>query len=126
MLISELKERARQGLLEFAWRQWAQVGVSANVVNFDRWAIDPEALILSTIQVAQDDPRLFDETLDWLASNRRLVTMQRLGNLAARFPVDPLLVDAVVAWAGESRPSQRTKDRRRQGGLFTVQENWLN
>jgi hypothetical protein len=77
MLLLELREKARQGFLEFAWRQWAQVGVSANVAGFDRWVIDPEALILFTVAVAWRDPRLFDEMLDWLAENRRLLTMQR-------------------------------------------------
>lgn len=105
MLISDLRERARHELLEFTWRQWAQVGLSANVTGYDRWAIDPEALILFTIEIARRDPRLFDEVLDWLAANRRLLTMQRLRNLAARFPVDPGLVGAVLAWAGEPVPS---------------------
>jgi len=103
MLLSELRERVRQGFLEFAWRQWAQIGVSANIAGFDRWAIDPEALILFTIGVARRDPRLFDEMLDWLAENRRLLTMQRLRNLSARLPVDTHLVGAVIAWAGEPR-----------------------
>jgi hypothetical protein len=31
-----------------------------------RWAQDPEALLISTLEVARDDPRLFDEVLDWL------------------------------------------------------------
>ncbi|MGH3223843.1 MAG: hypothetical protein ACRDPY_35070 [Streptosporangiaceae bacterium] len=106
MPISELKERTRQGFLEFAWRQWAQMGVSANVVGFDRWAIDPEAMILFTIVVARSDPRLFDETLDWIAHNRQLLTMQRLRNLTSRFPVDARLIGAVMAWAGEPAPSQ--------------------
>ena len=57
MLLSELRERVRQGFLEFAWRQWAQMGVSANIAGFDRWAIDPEALILFTIGVARRDPQ---------------------------------------------------------------------
>ena len=104
MLISELRDKVRREFLEFAWRQWAQVGLSANVTGFDRWAIDPEALILFTIEVARRDPRLFDEMLDWLVSNRRLLSMQRLRNLAGRFPVDPDLVRAVLAWAGESMP----------------------
>jgi hypothetical protein len=39
--------------------------------------------------------------LDWLAGNRRLLTMQRLRNLSARLPVDTRLVGAVIAWAGE-------------------------
>lgn len=116
MPISELRERIRQGLLEFAWRQWAQAGLSANIAGLDRWAIDPEALILFTIEVARRDPRLFDEMLDWLVSNRRLLTMQRLRNLAVRFPVDPDLVRAVFAWAGESMPSlQGGRSERRQG-----------
>ena len=106
MLLSELRERVRQGFLEFAWRQWAQMGASANIAGFDRWAIDPEAIILFTIGVARRDPRLFDEMLDWLAENRRLLTMQRLRNLTARLPVDTQLVGAVIAWAGESRPLQ--------------------
>jgi hypothetical protein len=117
MLISELRERIREGLLEFAWRQWAQIGLSANVAGFDRWAIDPEALILFTIEVSRRDPRLFDEMLDWLVSNRRLLTMQRLRNLAVRFPVDPDLVRAVLAWAGESMSSlPNAKSERRQVG----------
>jgi hypothetical protein len=107
MLLSELRERARQGFLDFAWRQWTQVGVSANITGFDRWAIDPEALVLFTIQVARRDPRLFDEMLDWLAHNRRLLSMQRLRNLTARFPVDPGLVGAVIAWLGEPIPSSQ-------------------
>src|SRR5215475_922020 len=97
MLISELRDRVRRGLLEFAWRQWAQAGLSTNVTGFDRWAIDPEALILFTIEVARGDPRLFDELLDWLVTNRRLLSMQRLRNLAVRFPVDPDLIRAVLA-----------------------------
>lgn len=104
MLLSDVRERLRRGLLEFAWRQWAQMGLSANVAGSDRWAIDPEALILFTIEVARRDPRLFDEVLDWLSSERRLLTMQRLRNLAALFPVDSNLVGAALAWAGESAP----------------------
>jgi hypothetical protein len=116
MLISELRDRARRGFLEFAWRQWAQAGLSANVTGFDRWAIDPEALILFTIEVARRDPRLFDEMLDWLVINRRLLSMQRLRNLAARFPVDPDLIRAVFAWAGESMPRlQHSEYERGQG-----------
>jgi hypothetical protein len=68
--------------------------------------MDPEALILFTIVVGRRDPRLFDETLDWLAANRRLLSMQRLRNLSRRFPVDARLVGAVIAWAGDSIPSQ--------------------
>lgn len=106
MALSELRDKTRRGFLEFAWRQWAQVGISANVGGADRWAIDPEALIIFTIEVARRDPRLFDEMLDWLAGNRRLLSTQRLRNLTARFPVDPDLVGTVFAWVGGSVPAQ--------------------
>jgi hypothetical protein len=105
-MFSELKERVWQGFLDFAWRQWAQAGVAANIAGFDRWAIDPEALILFTVAVARRDPRLFDEVLDWMAVNRQLLSMQRLRNLSRRFPVDPDLVRAVTAWAEDSRLSE--------------------
>jgi hypothetical protein len=120
MLISELREKTRRGFLQFAWRQWAQLGLSANVAGSDNWAIDPEALILFTIVVARRDPRLFDEMLDWLADNRRLLTMQRLRNLSGRFPVDPYLVGAVIAWAGDSPPMQWLKSQR---GTDRIPEN---
>lgn len=100
-MLSALSAKVQRGLLEFAWRQWAQMGLSANLAGSDRWAIDPEALIAFTIEVARRDPRLFDELLDWLAFNRQLVSVTRLRNLALRLPGDPGLVAAALAWAGE-------------------------
>lgn len=98
MRISEIRDEVSQGLLGFAWRQWAQIGVSATVEGADRWVVDPEALILFTIGIARRDPRLFDEMLDWMAFNHELLSAQRLRNLAGRFPLPPGLVAAVTAW----------------------------
>jgi hypothetical protein len=111
MPISEIRERVSQGLLDFTWRQWAQAGVSASVTGSDQWAIDPEALILFTIGIAQRDPRLFDELLDWIALNHGLLSMQRLRNLTGRFPVNPSLVAAVIAWTRQPVPAQLLRDR---------------
>jgi hypothetical protein len=101
MQISDLRAVVDQGLLDFAWRQWSQMGVSASLMGDDRWAADPEALILFTLGIARRDPRLFDEVLDWVALNHKVLSMQRLRNLTARFPVDADLVAAVVTWARE-------------------------
>lgn len=112
MLISEIRERTSQGLLDFAWRQWALTGVSANVTGTDRWAIDPEALVLFTAGLASRDPRLFDEMLDWLALNHKLLSIQRLRNLNSRFPVDPQLVNAIIAWIREpARGNTKSPER---------------
>jgi hypothetical protein len=78
--ISEIRDRVSQGLLDFTWRQWAQIGVSATVSGADRWAVDPEALILFTIGIGRRDPRLFDEMLDWVAFNHELLSTQRMRN----------------------------------------------
>jgi hypothetical protein len=104
MQISEIRDKVSHGLLDFAWRQWAQIGVSATVEGADRWAVDPEALILFTIGIARRDPRLFDEMLDWMAFNHELLSTQRLRNLAGRFPVPAGLVAAVTAWARQTAP----------------------
>jgi hypothetical protein len=104
MQISEIRDQVSHGLLDFAWRQWAQIGVSATVEGADRWAVDPEALILFTIGIARRDPRLFDEMLDWMAFNHELLSTQRLRNLAGRFPVPPGLVAAVTAWTRQTGP----------------------
>src|SRR6266542_1497508 len=105
MSISALRDRVRKELLEFSWSQWAQLGLSAHTTRSDRWVVDPETLVLFTAEVARRDPRLFDEVLDWMSLNGRLLSLQRLRNLTGRFPIDRKLVDAVVAWVGESTPS---------------------
>lgn len=104
MQISEIRDEVSQGFLGFAWRQWAQIGVSATVAGTDRWAVDPEALILFTIGIARRDPRLFDEMLDWMAFNHGLLSVQRLRNLAGRFPLPSGLVAAVTAWTRQTPP----------------------
>jgi hypothetical protein len=105
MQISEIRDKVSQGLLDFAWRQWAHVGVSATVEGADRWAVDSEALILFTIGIGRRDPRLFDEMLDWMALNHELLSTQRLRNLARRFPVPCALVAAVTAWTRQTAPA---------------------
>jgi hypothetical protein len=106
MRISELREAVRSATGEFAWGQWAQMGVLAETSRRDRWAADPEALLLFTLEVARDDPRLFDEVLDWLRLNVRLIGVQRLRNLC-HDEEDRALVGASLAWAERYQPKFR-------------------
>jgi hypothetical protein len=110
MRISELRSEVRAQLLGFAWDQWAQMGVFATAGRTDRWAGDPEALLLFTFEIARTDPRLFDEVLDWLVINERLVSVQRLRNLC-RDDADRSLVDASLAWTAQWRPRARLASR---------------
>lgn len=82
MLLSSLRQIVNEDLLRFLWRQWSQLGVAGDVEFKDSWIIDPEALLLFTLDVARCDPRLFDEVVDWTVSNGRWVSLQRLKNIA--------------------------------------------
>jgi len=70
-----------------------------------RWAQDPEALLLFTLEVGRDDPRLFDEVLDWLVHNEPLVSARRLRTLCEDAE-DTRLSAAAMEWVmRQRRPS---------------------
>lgn len=111
MQISALRETARSELTSFAWDQWAQLGVFAPTERRDNSAADPEALLLFTLEIGRNDPRLLDEALDWLLTNERLISVQRLRNLATDDD-DRDLADAAVAWVARWQPSNRFTPRK--------------
>lgn len=111
MSTSALKGRVLEAAREFAWGQWAQLGVLAESSRRDRWAVDPEVLVLFSLEVGRDEPRLFDEVLDWLLVNERLLSVQRLRNFADGEEARAL-VDASLAWVARYRPRQRLKTPR--------------
>lgn len=110
MSTSTARQRMRSRLSSFLWGQWAQMGILATAERSDRWAADPEALLLLTFEVGREEPRLFEEVLDWLVRNERLVSIQRLRNLA-RDEADRALVEAVVGWLGQRRRRARLEAR---------------
>ena len=107
MQISELRALVSDRLLAFAWNEWAQLGVFGETERASPWAADPEALLVFTFQVARDDPRLFDEVLDWLVTNAPLISVQRLRN--ETLPHDESLVEACLAWAAANGARLRAK-----------------
>lgn len=115
MSISDTRRDLQSHLVSFLWSQWAQIGVLATTNRNDRWAADPEALLLLTFEVGREEPRLFDEVLDWLAVNERLISIQRLRNLA-RDDDDHALIEAVVGWLGGRRRRARLEARAKASG----------
>jgi hypothetical protein len=111
MSASTLRESVTTRLLGFAWDQWAQLGVFAPTSRRDQIAADPEALLLFTLEVGRSDPRLFDETLDWLLTNERLVSIQRLRNLC-RDDDDRDLVEGALLWVARQQPRSRPAPQR--------------
>jgi hypothetical protein len=106
MSTSALKERLEDGLLRFLWNEWSQLGVLGQVQRRSPWAEDLEALLVMSFEVARADPRLFDEILDWLATNEHLMSVRRLRTLAAGAP-EPSQTAAVLAWLARYRPKAR-------------------
>jgi hypothetical protein len=125
MSISDVRQDLQNHLVAFLWSQWAQIGVLATTTRNDRWAADPEALLLLTFEVGREDPRLFDEVLDWLTVNERLISIQRLRNLA-RDEEDRALIEAVVGWLGGQRKRARLEARAKVGGSTDTEPFFRN
>jgi hypothetical protein len=115
MSISTTRGELQSRLAAFLWSQWAQMGVLATSERSDRWAADPEALLLLTFEVGRGEPRLFEEVLDWLVKSERLISVQRLRNLL-RDDADRALVEAVLGWLGERRRRPRLEARHGPNG----------
>lgn len=112
MLLMESRSRFQNGVLRFLWRQWSQLGVAADAEWQDRWLIDPEALLLLTLDVGRYDPRLFDEVLDWSVRNSRWLSVVRLGKIAAEQVGDTgrRLVAAFAEFMGEHGDPKRWRN----------------
>lgn len=65
-------------ILDFLWRQWSAIGVLGEARAREPWVIDPEALLIFTLDLARYEPRLFDEVMDWLVTNGQWIDIQRL------------------------------------------------
>lgn len=76
---------ATLGLL---WDQWSDLGVLGQTAGTANWILDPEALVLTTIQFGRYDPRLFDASIDWCLTNGMWLNSARLQRL--RKVLDPV------------------------------------
>jgi len=110
MQLETFRETVGNDLAAFAWEQWSQLGVFAPSHRSDRVAADPEALLVFTLEIGRRDPRLLDEVLDWLLTNERLISVQRLRNLATDSE-DRQLVEAAIGWVARWLPKGRFTPR---------------
>lgn len=77
-----LRDSFREEVVQLIWDSWVAIGFAGggrrSPVPF---VIDPEALILGTLQFGQDEPRLLEGALDWMESQSGLLSLQRLKSL---------------------------------------------
>ena len=103
-----LQRRFTQGVLDFVWRQWSRIGVSGSVSSTGLSMIDPEPLLAFTTEVARHDARMFDEMMDWLATNGQWINVQRLSTVVNKDDVgDKAVIGAVASWIAERDKSMK-------------------
>lgn len=83
---AELAERIRQGLLQLLWRQWRSVGAAVAGAGQANAMVDPEALLLMSLYLVEQERRLADVAVSWTVKNSLLLSIQRLGNMRKLFP----------------------------------------
>ena len=69
-------------LAHLAWSLWTELGVAGFESMHQDYSIAPEELILLTAALAEFDPRLRDEALDWCSRYHRFISPIRLQILA--------------------------------------------
>lgn len=77
-----LRDEVDAALAETAWSLWAELGVASNVRHHQNCLILPEELIILTAVIADSDPRLRNEALDWCSKYHHFVSVARLKAIA--------------------------------------------
>lgn len=70
------------------WIQWQALGGQAAASRAPHSIVDPEALVLASIWLAELEPRLLDFLYGFAESGSRLLSVQRMKRAAAYFPDD--------------------------------------
>jgi hypothetical protein len=80
-LIKELDKN----LLNLAWSLWTELGVAGTKQNHQNVLIPIEELIIFTSVLAETDPRLRDESLDWCSQYYHFISISRFKSLMKEF-----------------------------------------
>jgi hypothetical protein len=101
-LLKKFRSDLSQVVLDTIWTTWSQVGVMGHDKGGAARIVDPEPLLLLTLECARQDARVFDEVLDWLVRNGRWVNVVRLTTLLNQDQTcSPSLVGAVAAFMAQ-------------------------
>lgn len=78
MWLQTFKEVFFESVLQLLWRQWSALGVLGQSAYGGPSALDPEALLFSTMRFGRYDPRLFDAAIEWWLKNGEWLSITRL------------------------------------------------
>lgn len=77
----QLIEEIDHTITGLTWRLWNTLGVAGEGFQEQKWFISLEELIILTAVIAESDPRLRDEALDWCSKFHSFVSISRLRTL---------------------------------------------
>lgn len=110
MLPEKYKSKFLDAVFNMLWKQWTALGVAGHSSANAKYVLDPEALLLFSLEMGRYDQRLFDEILDWLYVNAMFLNVQRLRSLSAKMPhVNSKVIGAVSAYLAKADSSAKWK-----------------
>lgn len=78
--------KLRQSALDAAWIQWRSLGTFIDSDRLARSLIDPEALLMISLTLRDDERRLWDIINSWARNGSKLLSVQRVKNMRKNFP----------------------------------------
>ena len=107
----EFRQLFLENILNFLWRQWSALGVLGEARTQDPWVLDPEPMLLFTLEMGRYEPRIFDEVMDWLVVNGSWIDIQRLrGILREKDEATKNLTGAVAAFLMKEADERKWKN----------------
>jgi len=82
--IKTIIQQLNDALAEIAWSLWTELGVAGNFRRHKHCLVSLEELIILTSVIADYDPRLRDEALDWCSRYHHFVSVSRLKTLVKK------------------------------------------
>lgn len=120
--VQAIAKIARRTAVEVVWAQWSALTSAAAPVGGRRARsiVDPEALVLMSLALRRDEPRLFDLVAGWAERAAPLLSVQRMISLAAAYPEDARQAlgefAALAAAAGDKRWRRHAVELGRSSG----------
>ena len=84
MSLKQFRDKLLDQTLTFLWGEWNSLGVTGIAKQNKNSLLDPEALLVFSLQLGRYEPRLFDEILSWLLENGHWLDVARLRRILQR------------------------------------------
>ena len=113
-LVERIERTAREAALAVCWSQWQHLGAHVEAEPAGTRLIDPEALLLLSLALLEEERRLVDLIGWWAEVGASLISVQRLHNVAGHFP--QAVQERVGAWARLAATAGDRRWTRHQSG----------